>query len=199
MKPSAELLSVQNLSVEIDDMVILDDISFGISQGQLVHIKGSNGAGKTTLLRVLSGLMPTSGGKILFDGSISQTDIGYVGHKAAIEANLTVEENIQASLLCEFPKVKIEQALVFLQLNHYRFHFSCQLSQGQKKRVSLARFFCLERKLWLLDEPFTALDVKFQATLKQAMIDFVEAGGSIILTSHMDIQFENISSKELLL
>lgn len=199
MNKSQVILSVDKLCVEIDDVQILSNISFEVEAGQLVHIKGGNGVGKTTLLRTLVGMSAKSQGNINVSLERGRGDIGYVGHKLAIEQNLTVEENIKVAMLGESEHEDITSLLQKLYLPAHRYHYPDQLSQGQKKRVSLARFFALSRKLWLLDEPFNALDLTFQQYLKQAMIDFIQGGGSIMLTSHLDLTFEEVNFQEVLL
>ena len=86
-----------------------------------------------------------------------------------------------------------------IKLYPHRERATLHLSQGQKKRLSLARFFILDKKVWLMDEPFTALDVEHQQLLKQQMILFVKSGGSIIMTSHNSWNFDDINWQEFVL
>lgn len=197
------MLKVNSLSIEIDDEIIIKNISFSLEAGQLLHLKGKNGAGKTTLLRAILGLCPLSSGNILYQNKEltlnNNQDLGYISHKNSIESLLTVEENLNFITLGEATILTIEQVLRKIKLYPHRERATLHLSQGQKKRLSLARFFILDKKVWLMDEPFTALDVEHQQLLKQQMILFVKSGGSIIMTSHNSWNFDDINWQEFVL
>lgn len=190
------MLDIQSLSVEIEDIPILNDLSLTITAGQLLHLKGCNGAGKTTLLRAIAGLSPISAGTISVNPLISK---GYIGHKLAIEPLLTVEENLKYLIIEQSKPVAIEQILDQVQLRTHRYQMAYQLSQGQKKRLSLARFFAMKKDLWLLDEPFNALDINYQHFLKQALTEHIKQGGSLILTSHNELAWPGIEFREFVL
>tara|TARA_B110000879_G_C11135808_1_gene498064 strand:- start:591 stop:1160 length:570 start_codon:yes stop_codon:yes gene_type:complete len=187
------------LCVDIDENPVLYNVNFSLKAGQLLHVKGKNGAGKTTLLRSLVGLCPLLSGSVTFEVSSSDDTMGYLGHKLALEPLLTVEENLKMATLGETLHTSPNDTLKSLGLFQHRNRFCDQLSQGQKKRLSLARFICVEKSLWLLDEPFTALDSQHQTYFKVAMESFVKKGGSILLTSHMDFDFNGIDWRELTL
>lgn len=192
------MLEVKSISIDIDEVRLINALSFTLEPSQILHIKGKNGAGKTTLLRALLGLFPIKEGAIVFNTPYDHS-IGYIGHKHAIEPLLTLEENIQASLLGEETVIDLAPALKMLKLYEHKDNLGDQLSEGQRKKVSLARFIMLKKSLWLLDEPFTALDVDYQRQLKNHMSTFVQGGGSILLTSHQPLEIEKINYRELVL
>lgn len=191
------MLEVNSICIDIDDVPLIKNLSFTIEPSKLLHLKGKNGAGKTTLLRSLIGLHPLSSGTISFKDSLSQSDIGYIGHKPSIEPLLTVEENLIASALGEEYFLDSKVALEKLNLISHCYKFADQLSQGQKKRLSLAKFLMLKKSLWLLDEPFSALDFEHQIDLRVLISSYIKSGGSVIITSHLPLEFEGIHWSEL--
>lgn len=191
------MLSINNLSIEIDDRLIIKNLSFQLGHSTLLHVKGVNGAGKTTLMKAMVGLMAPQAGQIKWH---NKNAFGYIAHKLAIEPHLTVEENIYFGMLAEQGSVKpMADILHWTALERHRHDFASQLSQGQKKRLSLARFYALQRDCWLLDEPFSALDAFHQAQLQAAMIGHINNGGSIILSSHEAREFEGVTVRSLTL
>lgn len=195
------MLTVNQLNIEMDERYLFENLSFALKPGQVLHLKGPNGIGKTTLLRTIAGLFPSAAGHIeLVDNqgaTLNMSSIGYIGHKLALEGLLTVEENLHFMSLAEQNQGNVEGALAAIELQAYRHQLTSHLSQGQQKRLSLARFFLLKRTLWLLDEPFTALDNFYQASFKQAIEKFVQANGMVILTSHIALSFKGCEFREL--
>ena len=130
------MLKVNSLSIEIDDEIIIKNISFSLEAGQLLHLKGKNGAGKTTLLRAILGLCPLSSGNILYQNKEltlnNNQDLGYISHKNSIESLLKVEENLNFITLGEATILTIEQVLRKIKLYPHRERATLHLSQGQK-------------------------------------------------------------------
>lgn len=179
-------LTVQQLTVQRGDRRLFDDLSFTVVAGEAVHLLGANGAGKTSLLRVLAGLAPQAAGEFdVSDGS----RIIYLGHALGLKPELTVEENLQflIALSGQPAQCTFDAALQAVGIGRYFDARVGSLSAGQKRRVALARLLLEPAGLWLLDEPFAALDVQAGAWLCQQIDTFVSAGGSVLLTSHQRV------------
>ena len=172
-------------------------------------MQGDNGSGKTTLLRTISGLSHVQVGQIHWNNQNIQTlaedytvQTLYIGHLAGIKDDLTAVENLQFSVSLAGNDVSREQAIAALtQVNIAR----CAdlptrvLSQGQKRRVALARLWLQESALWILDEPFTALDTAAIQTLTAHIETFVSNGGMVVFTSHQEPTFNAKIMQRLML
>lgn len=179
-------LTVQRLAVQRGDRRLFVDLDFTVVAGEAVHLLGANGAGKTSLLRVLAGLAPQAAGEFaIVDGS----RVIYLGHALGLKPELTVEENLQflVTLTGQPAQRSIDEALQSVGIARYFDARLGSLSAGQKRRVALARLLLEPAGLWLLDEPFAALDVHAGAWLCQQVDAFVSAGGSVLLTSHQRV------------
>ncbi len=179
-------LRVQQLSVQRGDRLLLSDFNFSLQAGEGVHLLGANGAGKTSLLRVLAGLAHAASGEFqLSDGC----RMIYLGHALGLKPELTVEENLHflLQLSGQTAQCSLEQALHAVGIGRYFDARVGSLSAGQKRRVALARLLLEPAGLWLLDEPFAALDVKAAAWLCQRIDAFLAQGGSVLLTSHQPV------------
>ena len=165
------VLSVTNLSVAKRDRLLFENLNFAVEQGGLLYVKGQNGAGKTSLLRVLAGLVEADSGDVYFcqqnikdDRENYHQNLVYFGHKLGINLTLSAVENLQ--YWCQQHQVNISVDTIFhtlAQLNLVGLEDIpvANLSAGQQRRVALARFwFKQEARLWILDEPFTALDTQ---------------------------------------
>jgi len=191
------MLKVSNLQCDRGDRALFSDVSFELKEYQLMRIEGQNGSGKTTLLRTLCGLFEPEEGEILWDGtSIKKQDdnfrkkLFYLGHQNAIKMDLSVLENLRFSckMAGESPTdEELLNALDTIGLFAYEDIPTRQLSQGQKRRVSLARLLVTGTSLWILDEPFVALDVAAVELLQKIIADHVDNGGIVILTTHQEV------------
>lgn len=190
------LLKVIDLYCERDERVLFNGLTFDLAAGELLQIEGANGSGKTTLLRILSGLSSDFEGEIFWRGdSVAQvrddffSSLLYFGHQPGVKGMLTPVENLQwysaihPALLAEM----IVPALEVVGLKGYEDVPCHSLSAGQNRRVSLARLYMNTAKLWILDEPFTAIDKSGVAAKERLLADHVAAGGSVILTTHHDL------------
>jgi len=168
-----------------------------LDAGQWAHVRGENGAGKTSLLRMLAGLSQPDEGEIRWLGQpIKEAraqwhrDLLFLGHQAAIKDEFTPIENLQAASALDGEPLSDEtalRALVRMGLKG-REHLPARvLSAGQKRRVLLARMLTRRAKVWVLDEPFTALDVEAVQALGQVVGDHLTQGGIAVLTSHQPI------------
>ncbi|MCS6995564.1 MAG: heme ABC exporter ATP-binding protein CcmA [Casimicrobiaceae bacterium] len=180
------LLRVEALAAERGGRRIFSELSFTAAAGQLVRIAGDNGAGKTTLLRLLAGLATPATGRIHWE-----VPRVLIGHALAMNESLRVAENLAyaAQLAGEAgERAALEAALERLGLAALAQRRFGSLSQGQKKRVSLARLFLAPpESAWLLDEPFVALDRASQAVLARLIEERLAAGGCVLLSSHQDV------------
>jgi len=193
-------LEAEGLACVRGDRRLFSGIRLKIGSGELLHVRGPNGAGKTTLLRMLCGLVRPEAGEICWDGqpiaSLAEAYLGqvtYVGHQNAIKAEMTGPENLRFFARLNGISVDdaaITEALVRVGMKGYG-EIPCKvLSQGQKRRTALARLLITNRPLWVMDEPFNALDVAAVATLQDALRDHLKAGGMVLLTTHQDVPID---------
>jgi len=195
------VLAVSNLQCVRGERTLFENLTFNLESGKLLYVQGDNGSGKTTLLRALCGLSQVHSGQVSWNNQNIQSlaedytgQVLYIGHLAGIKEDLTAIENLQFSATLTGVDVRREQAITALtQVNIAR----CAdlptrvLSQGQKRRVALARLWLQENPLWILDEPFTALDGEAIKTLTRHIEGFVGAGGIVVFTSHQEPSFDS--------
>jgi len=184
MAPPADghLLQVDSLTLERGGRLLFEDLSFAVDGGQLLQVEGANGAGKTSLLRILAGLS-----RYGYTGSVTRHAAQlYLGHHSAVKALLTPRENLAWHVSGEgdYSDSEIEQALAQVGLYGYEDVPSHTLSAGQHRRVNLARLYLSAAPLWLLDEPFTAIDRAGITALEGLLVRHVEQGNTVVLTSH---------------
>jgi len=175
------------------------DVGFELDPGALLHVQGRNGSGKTSLLRMVCGLLAPAAGEILWNGTaigalaeVYRGELLYLGHQNAIKDELTAVENLLVSeTLAEAPvtRASARESLARLGLKGFEDLPTRILSQGQKRRVALARLLFRERcRLWVLDEPFVALDPHAVAELTGIIADQLGGGGIVIYTTHQDVE-----------
>ena len=194
------MLTVKNLYCERDERVLFQNLGFNLADGEVWQIQGSNGSGKTTLLRILCGLNDEFSGEILWRGIDQRkarqdfnAEVFYLGHAPAINKTLTAKENL--SWYCASQGLnntdQIKTALNSFNLYGYEDMPCYLMSAGQQRRVSLARMLLSQAKLWVLDEPFTALDKQGVQELEALLGGHTKTGGSIILTTHHNLQIDH--------
>ncbi len=189
-------LVVTNLAVVRGERMLFKQLNFSLKNGDVLYLQGENGAGKTTLLRTLSGLTHPYAGDVDWCGDNIKgmaeeysKNILYIGHLSGIKEDLTALENLQFSLALLGSTVDKPQVVSVLETLGLAkaFHLPTRmLSQGQKRRVVLARLWLQDLPLWILDEPFTALDAVATDLVKQKVENFANAGGMVVMTSHQD-------------
>ena len=191
-----ELLSGQGLACERDDRLLFSDLDFKLHCGDVLQIAGPNGTGKTSLLRILAGLLPDFDGELFFKGQPVADDpdhfrenLLFIGHQPGIKLNLTPEENLRwyQSLYHPADTDQIYHALAQVKLTGFEDVPCYTLSAGQHRRVALARLFLHAAPLWILDEPFTAIDQGGVKEIEQLIADHAQQGGGVILTTHHNL------------
>jgi heme exporter protein A len=186
---SEALLTARGLGVERAGRRLFRDLDLDLVPGEIVHLRGANGAGKTTLLRMLAGLS-----RLGFDGEVHcPAPPLFLGHRSAVKALLTPRENLRWHPSGEgFSDLgAIDDALQAVGLYGYEETPAAQLSAGQQRRVDLARLYLSRRALWLLDEPFTAIDVQGVARLEACFRRHAAGGGAVLLTSHQSLDIDH--------
>jgi heme exporter protein A len=181
------ILEARNLACERNGRVVFSNVSFRLGTGECLELRGANGAGKSSLLRVLAGLVQKSGGDTSFEGEALFGDkLHFIAHQDAMKSALTVSENLQ--FWCDVMQGQsITAALQAFQLDSLQHEAVQLLSAGQRRRLSLARLFVAEQKLWLLDEPMTALDAASQDMLREHISQHLKAGGMVVAATHGDL------------
>ena len=188
------LLNAQGLACTRGNQRLFSDINLQLGAGQWLYLQGENGAGKTSLLRILAGLTLPTEGEVLWQNSPigkqrSQyhQDLLYIGHQAGLKEDLTLTENLRAQLAIDGVPVSdnaIREALTRMGLGKRQHLPARVLSAGQKRRGLLARALLRPAKLWILDEPFNALDVQAIAQVQDLLKSHLAQGGLLVLTSH---------------
>ncbi len=196
------MLSIDNLSCARDSRLLFSDLSCQCNPGTITQIQGFNGAGKTTFLRTVVGLMRPEQGEILWQGTnihdqkmlFNQQQL-FLGHQTPIKDTLTPRENLE--WLCQLngcnTSTSFNQALSIVGLQGYENALSGSLSAGQKRRILLAQLYLTTARLWVLDEPFTAIDRMGVKALQDALIQHSEQGGIVLLTSHQALDLTPLS------
>ena len=196
------MFSVSNLSCSKGDKRLFSGVSFTLQPGQWLHLEGDNGVGKTSLLRLACGLSALEDGEITWNHQpvvqnpeAFRADLAYLGHQLALKEDLTPMENLRADAAVAGRPLKPEDALkALVQLGlRGREHLPVRvLSQGQKRRTALARLLVSPAKLWVLDEPFVALDTAAQSALAQIINDHLAKQGMVLLTSHQAVSLGGV-------
>ncbi|MDH1868740.1 cytochrome c biogenesis heme-transporting ATPase CcmA [Pseudomonas chengduensis] len=201
------LLEAVALSCERDWRMLFEQLHFALQPGDMLQISGPNGSGKTSLLRLIAGLRQPTSGDILLQGqalaeqrSELVRNLLWIGHAAGIKGLLTAEENLAWLCALHRPanREAIWQALEAVGLRGFEDVPCHTLSAGQQRRVALARLYLADTPpLWVLDEPFTALDKSGVAQLEAHLTDHCERGGVVVLTTHHSLQCTPATYRDL--
>lgn len=199
------MLEAHLLACVRGDRLLFRDLSFRVEPGSILWVSGSNGCGKTSLLRLLCGLSRPDAGEVRWNGADIrseredfQSHMAYLGHLNALKDDLSPEENLGFAVNGLHAAAAIAQQLRTRGLEACLDLPTRVLSQGQKRRVALTRMALSgERKLWILDEPFAALDGAAIEDLAQLLMGHVRAGAMVVLTSHQEVSLTNVPVQRL--
>lgn len=189
------LLSATDLTCIREERILFDELSFDINSGDIVQVEGPNGAGKTSLLRILAGLSRPYSGQVLFKQQPItscrddyQNDLLYLGHLPGVKSELTATENLNFNLtLMGYDNFDSVDILNKVGLFGFEDSLTGHLSAGQHRRTALGRLWHSNANIWILDEPFTAIDKKGVCQLESLFLEHANRGGCVILTTHQDM------------
>lgn len=197
---ASPLLELQSFACERDDFDLFEPISFAVNRGSIVQLEGPNGIGKTSLLRAVCGLATRYHGQLLWCGeplSKVRAEFAaqsiYLGHHTGLKAALSARENLLwwAALRGLAAGEQVDAALARVGLAGYEDSPVYQLSAGQQRRAALARLFITETPLWILDEPFTAIDKHGVIELESWLAQQAAQGGAVLLTTHQPLNLQH--------
>lgn len=191
------MFCVSNLSCARGDKRLFSGVSFSLQPGQWLHLEGNNGVGKTSLLRLVCGLSALEEGEITWNNQAVSKDpqtfranLAYLGHQLALKDDLSPLENLQTDAAIvgrQLTASDAKHALAQMGLRGRENLPVRVLSQGQKRRTALARLLVSSAKLWVLDEPFVALDSMAQNALSEVINAHLAKEGMVLLTSHQAV------------
>lgn len=203
------MLEICNLACARGDHQLFSDLSFSLSAGELMQVQGENGKGKTSLLRTLCGFITPAAGEIRWRGQdIRELDeeyyaeMVYLGHHNAIKDELNALENLRISAGLAGCEVNDKEAIAALRHMGLRGRETLPvkvLSQGQRRRVALARLLVGNAPLWILDEPLTALDVGAVGLMQELIGTHLAKNGMVIFTTHQPLEVAGVELRHLTL
>ncbi len=192
---SASLLTLKNIACARGGLLLFEALDLQLRAGECVEIRGPNGSGKSTLLRVVAGLFPD------YEGSVDAARVLYLGHRPAVGALLSPRENLQwyermasagSAGVRHEPRPTVAAVLLRLGLATCGDVPCGRLSQGQQRRVGLARALICNEPLWLLDEPLTALDDQGRTLVGDLVGEHCAAGGAVLCATHQSLAAVNV-------
>ncbi len=203
------MLEVGNLCCVRGDHRLFAGLGFSLSAGELMQVHGPNGSGKTSLLRTLCGFIVPESGEIRWRGKDIRElgeayygELAYLGHHNAIKDELNALENLRINAGLAGNEVDDKQALAALRRMGLRGKELLPvkvLSQGQRRRVALARLLVSNAPLWILDEPLAALDVGAVGLMQELVGEHLSKQGMVIFTTHQPLQVAGVTTRDLVL
>jgi len=201
------LLQLSQFTCLRDDTPVFTPVHMTVEPKDVWQVAGPNGAGKTTLLRAICGLFDHIQGECLWLGqSVAKqqlernAELLYLGHHPGVKGALTAFENLAWAMKVAGGGADddaFSHALAQVGLAGYEHTLCHQMSAGQQRRVALARLYLSKAKLWVLDEPFTAIDVQGVVRLEQLISAHAADGGSVVMTSHQPIRCDGLNTLKL--
>lgn len=195
------MLEAVGLECVRGERTLFRDVAFTLENGSLLRIAGANGSGKTSLLRIVCGLTPPAQGEVRWRGESIRAlreefwkDLVYIGHSNAVKDDLTALENLE--IACTLGGLEIAPGAAYAALDQFGIAACAALparvlSQGQRRRVALARLAISKRlPLWVLDEPFTALDAAAVGFVQTLISEQLARGGAVVFTTHQEVAIE---------
>jgi len=204
---NAPLLGLRGLSCERDQRCLFADLNLSAEAGNIVQIIGPNGSGKTSLIRLLTTLSAEYEGEILWQGESlvhSRLDylnhLLYLGHSPAVKKALSPRENLAwfSGMSAGHPQIPLSEALEYVGLAGFEDVPCYSLSAGQLRRVALARLYLTPARVWILDEPFTAIDIQGVARLETLIAEHAAGGGLVFLSTHQPLQIDAVIPLDLM-
>lgn len=200
------MLHLIALDFDYQNQPLLNNVTLHVPEGGLLHLKGANGVGKTTLLKLIAGLYEPLEGRVLYQGQsiyedlkAYQRNVCFVGHKTGINPQLSLKENCFFDLQNDETHQSIKELSSIFKLEQYQDYPAGLLSAGQRRQIGLLRLWMTSARLWLLDEPFVALDEGALAIIMDKIQQHRAKGGAVLLTSHQKIPLDNSKYQEYLL
>ena len=197
-------LIVNNLSCQRGYKLLFENLSFELNSGEVLKVSGPNGSGKTSLMKILAGLSSFETGSIDYDDTKINSerynlDFLYLGHLAALSPELSCLENLKYTMRLGNDNLDLDfsDALKKVGLEKFENELVGKLSAGQKKRIALSLLFITQSKVWLLDEPFSALDSKAIKIIETRVEDHCNSGGICILSTHQECNIKNMKEISL--
>lgn len=203
---SSSSLTLKALAFERDDSLLFSDVSVSLKSGDILQVEGPNGCGKTTLLRIITtALSPTSGQLLWREQDVSRIrhdylqNLLFLGHLPGLKQSLSPEENLVwwRRLNNNNRALSNAEVLASIGLKGYEDVPCFNLSAGQQRRAALARLLITEAPIWVLDEPFTAIDKQGVGELEALLTTHAARGGIIILSTHQDLDIGGIKRLSL--
>ncbi|MES2586091.1 MAG: cytochrome c biogenesis heme-transporting ATPase CcmA [Pseudomonadota bacterium] len=204
---SISALEARSIACVRGDRELFSELNFQVFAGQCLHIRGENGVGKTSLLRLLTGLASPESGEVLWNGhpikkeaSEYRSKLLFLGHRDALKEDLSAIENLR--MYAAIDGIVLAEPDAFSSL--WRFGLKGRedlpvncLSAGQKKRVLMARMLTRRAQVWILDEPFNALDAQAVRELQGLIAEHLEGNGVVVLTSHQPLAIPGLRVLDL--
>jgi heme exporter protein A len=201
------MLEVRDLECVRGQRQLFRDLSFSIRPGECLELRGTNGSGKTSLLRMLSGMVAPTSGAILWHGTPIDAvreaylaSLAYVGHRCAVKDELTAIENLRLSCAlsgCGLSEEVVRDVLHRMALNEQAHLHTRQLSDGQRRRLALARLLACPRSMWLLDEVLTSLDEVAARSMTLLVDEHLSSGGMAVIATHQDLRLAARMSRRI--